>query len=176
MSEDFRVLTITHPDVENGLGCRVTLWAAGCSHHCPGCHNQHTWDYNQGKQLKNQEIVDIIYEYVKPDYIQGITLSGGDPLDQSDSALEQLYDFLVKFKKDFPEKDIWFYCGDTFECLCYNPYKKRILQLGDVLIDGRFVKELYDPDIAFRGSTNQRTIDLKSTFAQNQIVQINLDK
>lgn len=175
MCDDFRVLTITHPDVENGLGCRVTIWTAGCSHHCPECHNKHTWDYNQGSLITSQKVHNVIYQCVSPKYIKGITLSGGDPLDQSDSALQQLYDFLQQFKHDFPEKDIWFYCGDTFETLCENPIKKNILQLGDVLVDGPFVKKLYDPDIAFRGSTNQRIIDLKQTFKTNSIVELNLD-
>ena len=163
---DFKVLTITHPDVENGLGCRVTIWAAGCSHHCPGCHNQHTWRYDQGQRLEDPKVRDKIFEAVNKPYIKGITLSGGDPLDQMYSALQQLEIFIDDFKKEFPDKDIWIYSGDTFEQLILSPIRKRILKKCDVLVDGPFIKEKYDPDLAFRGSTNQRIINLKEKFAE----------
>ena len=79
-----RVLTITTPDVENGLGNRVTIWFAGCSHRCVGCHNQHTWDYNQGTPLFDEGVIEKIFSEVDKDYISGITLAGGDPFSQSD--------------------------------------------------------------------------------------------
>ena len=163
---DFKVLTITHPDVENGLGCRVTIWAAGCSHHCPGCHNQHTWRYDQGQRLEDPLVRAKIFEAVNKPYIKGITLSGGDPLDQMYSALQQLEIFIDDFKQEFPDKDIWIYSGDTFEQLILSPIRKRILKKCDVLVDGPFIKEQYDPDLAFRGSTNQRIINLKEKFAE----------
>lgn len=166
---NFRVLTLTQPDVENGLGCRVTIWASGCTHKCLGCHNQHTWKYGQGVLLTDKNVVNTIYEKVSLPYISGITLSGGDPLDQSDNALKELLDFLIDFKKNFPDKDIWIYSGYTFEQLCENEYKKEILKLCDILVDGKFQKELYDCDIAFRGSKNQRIIDLRKTFESNEI-------
>ena len=162
MNEDFNILTITHPDIENGLGCRVTLWCSGCSHHCPGCHNKHTWQYGLGKKL--EDVKDIIFDAVDKSYIKGITLSGGDPLDQSYPALQQLHLFITEFKEEFPDKDIWIYSGDVLEELVKSPIKKRILQKCDVLVDGPFVQELYDPDIAFRGSTNQRIINLKEAL------------
>ena len=86
MCDDFKVLTITHPDVENGTGCRVTIWTSGYNHHCPGCHNKHTWDYNQGTNLFDKNVLNKIYEEVDKPYIKGITLSGGDPLGQSDES------------------------------------------------------------------------------------------
>ena len=168
MSENFNILTITHPDVENGLGCRVTLWCSGCSHHCPGCHNQHTWAYGQGQKLDDPIIRHKIFEAVDKPYIKGITLSGGDPLDQSFSALQELEIFIDDFKKEFPEKDIWIFAGDTIETLVLSPIKKRILKKCDVLVDGSFIQAKYDPDLAFRGSTNQRIIDLKGWFNENQ--------
>jgi anaerobic ribonucleoside-triphosphate reductase activating protein len=172
MTNNFNVLTITHPDVENGLGCRVTIWCAGCGHHCEGCHNPHTWNYNQGRCL--EDVKQQIFELVDRPYIKGITLSGGDPLDQSFEALQKLLVFIDDFKKEFPDKDIWVFAGDTIEELVLTPIKRRILKKCDVLVDGRFVKSLYDPDLAFRGSRNQRIIDLK-TLTDNNGNQINVE-
>ena len=164
MCDDYKVLTITHPDVENGLGCRVTIWASGCPHHCPGCHNKHTWEYGQGKNIF--DVQEKIFEAVDKPYIKGITLSGGDPLDQSFSALQELEIFIDDFKKEFPDKDIWVFSGDTIETLVLSPIKKRILQKCDVLVDGPFIQAQYDPDLAFRGSSNQRIINLKEKFKE----------
>ena len=155
-----RVLTITSPDIENGLGYRTTIWFAGCSHHCPGCHNQHTWAYNQGTPLQDAAVIDKICEEVSKDYVRGITLSGGDPLSQPDENLSMLLAFLIHFKEMFPDKDIWIYSGDTYETNIEHPIKKKILSLCDVLVDGPFIKSKYDTDLAFRGSSNQRIIDL----------------
>lgn len=162
MNNNFRVLTITQPDTENGTGCRVTIWCAGCSRHCPGCHNQHTWSYNQGKQLLDADVKNKLYDTVSKDYIQGITFSGGDPLDQSHQALTELYMFISEFKNDFPDKDIWIYSGGYFEELIQHRIIRKILSKCDVLVDGPFIKEQYDPDLSFRGSSNQRIIYLKN--------------
>lgn len=169
-----RVLTITTPDMENGLGCRVTIWFAGCSHKCPGCHNQHTWDYNQGELFLSDLIQNTIYEEVNKDYIAGITLAGGDPLSQNDESLLELLDFLTKFKKDFPTKNIWIYSGDTYETNMEHSIKKKIILLCDVLVDGPFMINKLDHDIAFRGSTNQRIIDIKNTQICNKIIELNI--
>lgn len=169
-----RILTMTTPDSENGLGCRVTLWFAGCSHHCDGCHNQHTWDYNQGRRFLDDDIQEKIYKEVSSEYIKGITLSGGDPLSQPDENLKDLLEFLKKFKQDFPAKDIWIYSGSTYENDIQNPIKKSILEICDVMVDGPFIKELYSPDIAFRGSKNQRIIDLQATKQNKQIIEMNI--
>lgn len=162
MSDDFKVLTITHPDVENGIGCRVTIWTSGCNHHCPGCHNKHTWAYGQGKNLL--DVKQQIFDTVDKSYIKGITISGGDPMSQSFPALQQLEIFIDDFKKEFPDKDIWIYSGDTIENLVLSFIKKRILMKCDTLVDGPFIQELYDPDLEFRGSSNQRIINLKEWF------------
>ena len=172
ITNDFKVLTMTQPDVENGTGCRVTVWCAGCTRHCPGCHNKHTWAYDQGKPIEDPVIKERIYEAVSKDYIQGITLSGGDPLDQSYSALQELYMFITEFKRDFPEKDIWVYSGGIFEELVKTPIIRKILSKCDVLVDGPFVKDLYDPDLAFRGSSNQRIIYLKNPMIHCQLTGI----
>lgn len=162
-------LTITAPDINNGNGLRVTVWVAGCRHHCPGCHNQHTWDFNQGKPL--EESWTELRSWLDRDYIKGITVSGGDPFSQSDEDIDQLHEFLLNIKSIYPEKDIWIYSGETFEEAVKNKYKKRILELSDVLVDGPFIQSLRDTTLAFRGSKNQRVINLNQTFATGEIVQ-----
>lgn len=169
-----RLLTITTPNSENGTGCRVTLWFAGCSNHCEFCQNKHTWDYNQGLYIWDKNVLDKIYEEVDKDYIAGITLSGGDPLSQPNDNLKDLIKFLKKFKEDFPNKNIWVYSGSTYEDLCQNSLKKDVLDLCDILVDGPFIKDLYDPDLAFRGSSNQRIIDLTKTKNCDKIIEVNI--
>lgn len=168
------VLTLTTPDVENGYGNRVTLWVAGCTHKCPECHNKHTWAYNQGVPIDNPEVYDKIYDESNHDYIQGLTLSGGDPLDQSDESINKLIDFIIKYKYDFPEKDIWVYTGCVYEDLLKRDCVVQLLSLCDVLVDGTFDKRCFKLDLAFRGSTNQRIIDLNKTSGTN-IVEIEVD-
>ena len=97
-----KILNITSPDVNNGTGFRVTLWVAGCSHHCRGCHNPESWDYNQGKSLR--EVRKDLFDRLDKSYIQGLTLSGGDPLAQSRKSLLELYFLLRRIKKKFPNK------------------------------------------------------------------------
>ena len=165
-----RVLTITTPDVENGLGNRVTIWFAGCSHRCVGCHNQHTCDYNQGTPLNEPGVISKIFKEVDKEYISGITLAGGDPLSQTDESLNELLAFIIKYKEIFPKKDIWVYSGATYESDMLHPIKKQILDKCDVMVDGPFILALRDPDLAFRGSSNQRVIDLKKTREKGEVV------
>jgi len=165
-----RVLTITTPDVENGLGNRVTIWFAGCSHRCVGCHNQHTWDYNQGTPLIESGVISKIFKEVDKEYISGITLAGGDPFSQTDESLNELLAFIIKYKEIFPDKDIWIYSGATYESDMLHPIKKQILDMCDVMVDGPFILALRDPDLAFRGSSNQRVIDLKKTREKGEVV------
>ena len=155
---DMRYLNITSPDVNNGLGFRVTLWVAGCSHHCKGCHNPETWAYNQGKKLR--EIKDELFEKLSYPYIQGLTLSGGDPLSQNNISLLELYLLLKKIKKKFPDKDIWIYSGDVYEDIVKHKFKNLVLSQCDVLVDGPYRYALRDTSLPFRGSSNQRIIDL----------------
>ena len=158
------VLSITTPDYENGLGCRVTLWISGCSRRCPGCHNPHTWNYDKGTKLLSKSVFDILDKELNKPYIQGITLSGGDPLDQSKESLIELFHFLCVFKIKYPNKDIWLYTGGVFEELITNHIIKMILNKVDVVVDGPFIKELKKIDLPFRGSSNQRILmkDAKS--------------
>ena len=165
-----RVLTITTPDVENGLGNRVTIWFAGCSHRCVGCHNQHTWDYNQGTPLIESGVISKIFKEVDKEYISGITLAGGDPFSQTDESLNELLAFIIKYKEIFPEKNIWVYSGATYESDMLHPIKRQILNKCDVMVDGPFILALRDQDLAFRGSSNQRVIDLKKTREKGEVV------
>lgn len=141
---------ITYPDVNNGVGCRVTLWVNGCTHHCVGCHNKHTWSFSVGEDF-TEETQNELFKLIELPYIKGLTLSGGDPLDSFDDTLK-----LVKeFRKHFGDtKDIWLYSGYTLEEIA-NGDKKEILDYADVLVDGPFMIELKDLSLAFRGSSNQ---------------------
>ena len=155
-----KILNITSPDVNNGTGFRVTLWVAGCSHHCRGCHNPESWDYNQGKSLR--EVRKDLFDRLDKSYIQGLTLSGGDPLAQSRKSLLELYFLLRRIKKKFPNKDIWIYSGYTHEEILQDKFKKLVLSLCDVLVDGLYRYALRDTSLPFRGSSNQRIIYLKN--------------
>lgn len=154
-----RYLNITSPDVNNGEGFRVTLWVAGCSHHCKGCHNPETWNYKQGKALR--EIKKDLFTKLDNSYIKGITLSGGDPLDQNLKSLIELYFLICEIKTKFPDKDIWVYSGDVYENLIKHPLKKAILKKCDILVDGPYRYAQRDLSLPFRGSSNQRIIHLR---------------
>lgn len=155
-----KILNITSPDVNNGTGFRVTLWIAGCSHHCRGCHNPESWDYNQGTPLR--EVRKDLFDKLDKSYIKGLTLSGGDPLAQSRRNLLELYFLLRRIKKKFPNKDIWIYSGYTHEEILQDKFKKLVLSQCDVLVDGLYKYALRDTSLPFRGSSNQRIIYLKN--------------
>lgn len=166
-----RILKITSPDICNGLGNRVTLWVAGCSHHCEGCHNKFSWDYNIGLDISIKanydKIFNIICTELDREIIQGLTLAGGDPLSQPDDRLHVLLNLLTEIKAKYPTKDIWIYNGEYYEETIKNSLKKEIIDLCDVMIDGPFELAKRNTTIAFRGSSNQRIIDLKKTTPNN---------
>lgn len=145
-----RVLNITYPDVNNGLGCRVTLWVAGCSHHCKGCHNKETWSFDSGNKF-DEKYKEKLFEIISLPYIKGLTLSGGDPLDSYDDVLVLLKEFYSKFGDT---KDVWLYTGYTMEELLANGWKE-ILWYVDYVVDGRYNEDERDVSLAFRGSKNQ---------------------
>ena len=153
---------ITAPDIANGTGCRVVLWISGCNHKCKGCHNPETWDYKYGKKF-DEDAKNIIYQWLSKPYIKGLTISGGDPLDRSNDELLEILDLCIYVKTNFPDKDIWIHTGYTEEQLLEksNINILNILLQSDYLVDGPFIKELRDLSIPFRGSTNQRIIDLE---------------
>lgn len=159
-----KILDITYPDINNGLGCRVTLWISGCSHHCKGCQNEFSWNYHVG-EVFDDNTYKKIYDALSKDYISGLTLSGGDPLDQPESVLDEILELVKRVKLDFPTKNIWVYTGCTYSEL--KGTQLEILKYCDVLVDGRFEIEKRDITIAFRGSTNQHIIDLHTNKILN---------
>ena len=151
-----KYVSITTSDVNNGLGCRTTLWVGGCTHHCRNCHNRKTWSFNSGKEY-DKKVEEVLFNEMDKPYIKGLTLSGGDPLDSPDGVLELLQNFRERFGDT---KDVWVYTGYTYEyCLKHFP---EILKLSDVLVDGLYEHSNRDTSLAFRGSSNQRIIDLKT--------------
>jgi len=155
-----RYLSVTSPDINNGTGCRVTVWVAGCSHCCKECHNPWTWDYNQGEE----DIWDTLCEKLSLPYIKGVTFSGGDPLSQNDKSLRDLAFLIGRVKTMFPEKDVWLFTGDVYEEAIKNPLKSRIIDMCDVVVDGPFKFYLRDTSLAFRGSSNQRIILINENY------------
>ena len=140
-------------DVTSGVGVRVTLYISGCLLHCPYCHNPETWDFNSGKYF-DKNVKDELFESLSKSYIKGLTLSGGNPMDSYVEVLE-----LVKlFRETFGDtKDIWLYSGYTLEEIIASD-RTEILDYIDVLVDGRYIHELRDLTLEFRGSSNQRVL------------------
>lgn len=149
---------ITAPDIANGTGCRVVLWVSGCNHHCVGCHNKETWEYKHGL-LFNNDARSILDKWLQKSYINGLTLSGGDPLDRNEEELLEILDLCKSIKDKYPNKNIWIYTGYTFESL--KGTQLEILKYCDVLVDGPYIESLCDLSLPFRGSTNQRIINLQ---------------
>lgn len=156
-----KYLRITYPDIANGKGIRATLWLPGCTHNCIGCHNSWTANYNQGK-LFNVDTYIKLLNVLNNEYVSGLTISGGDPLDQSDDVLNELYDIITKLKHDVNHDfDIWIYSGYYKEELTRESQKK-ILKVCDVLVDGPYIQEKRNIMLPFRGSENQRIWNLKT--------------
>lgn len=156
-----RIHDITSCDVNNGEGFRVTLWVAGCTHHCKGCQNPQTWDFNGGKPF-GKEAHDYLFSELAKPYIQGITFSGGDPL----CSPEDVTELAKEIKEKLPSKDIWLYTGFTIEQIQASPVLSKILPYVDVIVDGEYVEALRDVTLAFRGSRNQRIVRLENGKVQ----------
>lgn len=150
---------ITYPDVNNGEGCRVTLFVSGCSHRCKGCHNPETWNFDFGKDF-NDEVKIRLFDIISKPYIKGLTLSGGDPLDSYDDVLDLVKEFRNRFGET---KDIWVYTGYVIDDLL-KLNKDEILDYIDVLVDGEYIEEQRDVSLAFRGSKNQRIIKIRERY------------
>jgi len=153
-------------DIADGPGVRVSLFVSGCRHHCRGCFNPETWDFAYGKPY-TKEVEERIIELLKPSYIQGFTLLGGEPFEPSNQRA--LLPFLRRVRAVYPDKTIWAFSGFTYEELhtagahpCC-PETAELLCLLDVLVDGRYMEEYKDISLRFRGSANQRLIDLNAT-------------
>lgn len=157
-----RIIDYTPNSTVDGIGVRQVFWSAGCPHHCKGCHNPQTWDYDTGNDWDNSEIVSMA---LKSPY--NVTFSGGDPFIQS----RDLHYVLRQIK---PFKNVWVYTGYTWEELMERTLPKRTLQYIDVLVDGRFVEELRDSDLLFRGSSNQRLIDVQKSLREGCVCELKL--
>ncbi|MBQ7065736.1 MAG: anaerobic ribonucleoside-triphosphate reductase activating protein [Lachnospiraceae bacterium] len=154
-----RYHNITKDDMLNGDGLRVVLWVAGCSHCCKECHNPITWDPNGGLPVDDKVKEEIFQQLNKP-YISGITFSGGDPLHAANRL--EVRNLMEEIKAKYPDKTIWLYTGDTWEKILHYP----LLQFVDVLVDGEFKVELKDVNLMWKGSKNQRVIDVQKSLQQ----------
>jgi anaerobic ribonucleoside-triphosphate reductase activating protein len=165
--------TIKWYDVSNGPGVRVSLYVSGCRNHCKNCFNPETWDFNYGKPF-TEEVEKSIINGLRPPYIKGFTLLGGDPFEPENQLV--LAPFLKRLRKEFPEKSFWCFTGYDYERdlltgkLGDAERVEEMLECLDVLVDGKFVEELKDLNLRFRGSSNQRIILLKPSLAQDKIV------
>lgn len=165
----------------NGTGLRVCLWCSGCDHHCKNCQNPITWNPNDGAKFDTKAKNEIFNELSK-DYISGVTMTGGDPLNTNN--LESVLDLVNEIHLLFPEKTIWLYTGFTWEQIMYpvvasdfNPERDRLMKMRreivkqcDVLVDGRYEEDKRDVAYHWAGSTNQRVIDVKKTLEQGSVV------
>ena len=153
-----RYHNITKDDMLNGDGLRVVLWVAGCSHCCKDCHNPVTWDPNGGLYFDEPAKAEL-FEELKKDYVSGITFSGGDPLHIAN--VNDVTELSKEIRETFPEKTIWLYTGSTWE----EVRRMEIVRYLDVLVDGEFVFAKKDPLLCWKGSSNQRVIDVQRTLA-----------
>ncbi len=153
--------------ISNGVGWRAVLFVSGCPHHCPGCHNEKAQSFTYGEPIDKKNLLQRIQEN---SILRGLTFSGGEPLCPENIA--EVLDFLYEVKKIKPNFDFWCYTGYTYEELLkrQDPVTEEFLNQIDVLIDGRFILELKDPDLTFKGSKNQRIIDMKKTREKKSIV------
>lgn len=158
-----RYHNITKDDMRNGDGLRAVLWVAGCSHGCKGCHNPITWDICGGIPFDEAAKAEL-FEALKPSYISGITFSGGDPLHEKNR--EETGALIEEIKETFPEKTIWVYTGFLWEEIRDLPCMKKV----DVVVDGPFIEELKDNTLHWKGSSNQRVIDVQKTLAEGKVV------
>jgi anaerobic ribonucleoside-triphosphate reductase activating protein len=154
---------IEKTSIANGDGIRVVLWVSGCSLHCKGCHNPETWSINSGKLFDNIAKQELFEALDKP-YIQGITFSGGHPLENEN--ITEIYNLCREIKEKFPTKDIWLYTGYKFEDI--DSY--LIIKYIDVIVDGKYIEEQRDITLKHRGSRNQRVIDVQSSLKENKII------
>ncbi|WP_314156756.1 anaerobic ribonucleoside-triphosphate reductase activating protein [Stomatobaculum longum] len=165
---------VFYADTANGIGARISLFVSGCTHHCPGCFNEETWDFNFGDPF-TREVEDDIIEHLRPSYIDGLSLLGGEPMEAQNQRA--LLPFLERLKQEVPHATVWIYSGYTFEELldetnsrCHTEATRRILELADILVDGKFILAEKDVKLRFRGSRNQRILELKESLKENRPV------
>lgn len=165
--------TIKKCDIANGPGVRVSLFVSGCTHRCKGCFNEIAWDFNYGKPF-TQDTIDAILKMLEPEHIKGITLLGGEPFEPQNQPA--ILDLLRQIKGKFPDKSIWAFSGYLFDKDILSgrlgPWEitKEFLSYLDVLVDGPFILEKKDLSLRFRGSSNQRLIDVPVSLQQNKVI------
>ena len=172
-------LQIEKTSVANGPGVRVVLWVSGCKVYCKGCQNPESWDFNAGR-LFDEDAKKELFDALSKPYIQGITFSGGHPLEYEN--LPAVYDLVKEIKTRLPEKNIWLYTGYKFSIndfdntvdICWDNALLRnyIIAMCDVVVDGPYIEEQRDITLKFAGSKNQRLIDVKETIKQGKIITI----
>ena len=164
--------TIKNCDIANGPGVRVSLFVSGCTHHCKGCFNEVAWDFDYGQPFTN-ETIQTILDMMKPSYIKGLTLLGGEPFEPQNQG--PIVELLRQVKKTYSDKSIWAFSGYLFEKITSHTLgdwavTREFLSSLDVLVDGPFVEEKKNLALRFRGSENQRLIDVPATLASGKIV------
>ena len=166
---------IKFPDIQDGDGIRVAIYVSGCHFHCKECHNKEAWDFNYGKKFTNETIEEIM-NILKKQYVNGLSLLGGEPLEPSNQ--EGLLPLVKRVKEELPEKDIWCWTGYRFDedilekMYQENETTKELLQCIDIIVDGQFEIDNKINDLVFRGSTNQRKIDVKESLKKGQTVRL----
>ncbi len=169
--------TIKYNDIANGLGVRTSLFVSGCTHRCKGCFNSEAWDFNYGKPFTT-EVENQIINSLNSDFIDGLSLLGGEPFEPSNQ--KALLPFIKKVKEIYPNKTIWCYTGYLFDqellksSRATTAYTLEMLKNIDVLVDGKFVEELKDITLLFKGSKNQRVIDVQKSLEKGEVVLYNL--
>ena len=165
--------TIKNCDIANGPGVRVSLFVSGCTHHCKGCFNEVAWDFHYGQPF-TQQTIDAILEMLRPAYIKGLTLLGGEPFEPQNQPA--LVDLLRQVRASYPEKSIWAFSGYLFDKdiapgrLGDPEITRELLGYVDVLVDGRFVEEKKDLSLRFRGSSNQRLINVPASLEKGEVI------
>ena len=160
-------------DIANGEGVRVSLFVSGCTHHCKGCFNSETWDFGYGEPF-TPNVENQIIDMLSPDYIDGLSLLGGEPFEKENQKV--LLPFIRRVRKTYPQKSIWCYTGYTFdkdvmENMCKNwEETPELLSYIDVIVDGKFEEENKDIKLRFRGSSNQRIIDVKKSLKEKKAI------
>lgn len=156
-------------DVANGPGVRVSVFVSGCTHHCRECFNPETWDFHYGDPFGEEEIQTIL-GYLQPDHIHGLTVLGGEPFEPENQPA--VLELIRRVRETYPQKDIWCYSGYLFEALAAGKvgcHSREILEQLDVLVDGPFVIERKELSLRFRGSSNQRLIDVPPSLKRNAV-------
>lgn len=162
--------TIKNCDIANGPGVRVSLFVSGCTHHCPGCFNEVAWDFDYGQPF-TQQTIDSIIDMLRPAYIRGLTLLGGEPFEPQNQGT--IVELLRQIKRELPDKSIWAFSGYLFDKDITSGRlgdTAEYLSYLDVLVDGRFVEAKKNLSLRFRGSENQRLIDVPKSLAAGEVV------